>query len=92
MKGMSNAMLEAMACGLPIITTHCEGVDELINGNGIVVDKGDVNNITEAIRRLAGDTETYTQMSLAARKRANEFSWENTAQKYLDIYKKIIHQ
>ncbi len=36
-EGMSNAMLEAMASGLPIITTRCEGVDELISDNGIVV-------------------------------------------------------
>jgi glycosyltransferase involved in cell wall biosynthesis len=35
-EGMSNAMLEAMGCGLPIVTTRCEGVDELIGDNGIV--------------------------------------------------------
>ena len=36
-EGMSNAMLEAMASGLPIVTTACEGIEELIADNGIVV-------------------------------------------------------
>ena len=35
-EGMSNAMLEAMACGLPIVTTNCEGLIELICDNGII--------------------------------------------------------
>ena len=38
-EGMSNAMLEAAASGLPIITTRCEGVEELVTDNGIVVGK-----------------------------------------------------
>jgi glycosyltransferase involved in cell wall biosynthesis len=89
-EGMSNAMLEAMASGLPIITTHCEGVDELIDGNGLVVDKDDVNKIAEAIIRLAEDTKTYTKMSIAARKRAMLFSWSFAADQYITSYRRIL--
>ena len=65
-EGMSNAMLEAMASGLPIVTTRCEGVEELIAGNGIVVEQVSAEAIAEAIKDLASDGEGYKRMSLAA--------------------------
>ncbi|MHC4185142.1 MAG: glycosyltransferase family 4 protein [Planctomycetota bacterium] len=66
-EGMSNAMLEAMASGLPIITTECEGVEELITDNGIVVEEADSAVIAKAIKGLADDHEHYRQMCVAAR-------------------------
>ena len=49
-EGMSNAMLEAMACGLPIVTTPCEGVEELIDAaTGIVISENDPEAIAGAV-------------------------------------------
>ena len=87
---MSNAMLEEMASGLQIITTRCEGVDELIDANGIVVDKDDVNEIAEAVRKLIEDMETYKQMSIAARKRAKSFNWQHVSHLYMQPYEEIL--
>jgi glycosyltransferase involved in cell wall biosynthesis len=89
-EGMSNAMLEAMASGLPIITTCCEGVEELIGNNGIVVEKDEADEIATAIRKLASDEETYKKMSIAARKRCEQFSWKSVAENYLGCYGSII--
>lgn len=88
-EGMSNAMLEAMASGLPIITTHCEGVDELIGDNGIVIEKAEVSEIATAIKKLADDQETYTKMSVAARTHAEKFTWGRVAEKYLALYERL---
>jgi len=85
-EGMSNAMLEAMASGLPIITTRCEGLEELICDNGIVVEKANANEIAKAIIRLIKNQNTYKKMSLAARKHAEKFSWKNVALKYMQYY------
>jgi glycosyltransferase involved in cell wall biosynthesis len=90
-EGMSNAMLEAMASGLPIITTDCEGVEELIADNGIVVEKAQADQIAAAIKSLADDQRTYTQMSIAARKQAEKFSWKNVASQYLDCYNRTLN-
>ena len=89
-EGMSNAMLEAMASGLPIITTRCEGVEELIKDNGIVVDSPQPEEIAKAIKNLADDRQAYSQMSAAARKQAEKFSWDNVALSYIEQYRKIL--
>jgi glycosyltransferase involved in cell wall biosynthesis len=89
-EGMSNAMLEAMASGLPIITTRCEGVDELIADNGIVVDRAEPEQTADVIRKLAAKPETRKSLSIAARKRAEKFSWDDVASSYLELYHKVL--
>jgi len=88
-EGMSNAMLEAMASGLPIVTTRCEGVEELIKDNGIIVDKAQADQIAKAIKRLAEAAESRKEISVAARKQAEKFSWPQVAEQYLSCYNKI---
>lgn len=89
-EGMSNAMLEAMASGLPIVTTRCEGLAELIDGNGIIVEQESIEDIAKAIKQLVDNPELRKQMSTAARKHAEKFDWANVAQRYIKQYRKII--
>jgi len=88
-EGMSNAMLEAMASGLPIITTRCEGVDELIADNGIVVEQAAPEAIADEIKKLADDKTGYELMCKAARKKAEQFGWAHIAEQYLRYYRNI---
>ncbi len=85
-EGMSNAMLEAMASGLPIVTTRCEGVDELISSNGVIVDDATSNSLATAVRKLADDRPMLRTMSVAARTKAETFGWDTVARRYLDLY------
>jgi len=89
-EGMSNAMLEAMASGLPIVTTRCEGLAELIDGNGLIVEQDSAEEIAKAVKRLADDYKLYKRMSTAARKQAEKFDWANVASSYIEQYRKII--
>jgi glycosyltransferase involved in cell wall biosynthesis len=89
-EGMSNAMLEAMASGLPIITTRCEGVEELIKDNGFIVENAKGDEIATAIKKMADDRKRYQQMSLAARKQAMLFSWSAVADQYVQRYQKVL--
>ncbi len=88
-EGMSNAMLEAMASGLPIITTRCEGLEELIADNGLVVEPANAEAIAKAVKKLADDRQLRRQMSLAARRRAEQFSWSRAAEQYLALYERL---
>jgi glycosyltransferase involved in cell wall biosynthesis len=90
-EGMSNAMLEAMASGLPLITTRCEGVDELIADNGIIVNNANAREITDAARKLADDRQLYKKMAIAAKRQAQKFTWNKVASKYIELYHKILN-
>ena len=88
-EGMSNAMLEAMASALPIITTRCEGLKELITDNGIIIDNSDAETIANAVETLCNDPELYCNMSISARERAEKFQWSNMAMQYIDRYQEV---
>ena len=88
-EGMSNAMLEAMASGLPIVTTRCEGVEELIADNGVVVENAQPEALAAAIRKLAEDWAVLKAMSVAARRKAESLGWDNVADSYLRLYAKV---
>ena len=91
-EGMSNAMLEAMACGLPIITTRCEGTEELIKDNGIIIDDSDFEKFAKEIIQLLNHRKKYEQMSKAARNQAALFSWRTVAEQYIEYYEKIANK
>ena len=88
-EGMSNAMLEAMGSGLPIITTRCEGVEELIADNGVIVEDANAEEIAGAIRALADNRQVRQDMAVAARSRAEQFTWSRVADEYLGLYEKL---
>jgi glycosyltransferase involved in cell wall biosynthesis len=89
-EGMSNAMLEAMASGLPIVTTYCEGTLELIADNGIVVRQADPFAFANAVKHLAANKERMAAMAVAARRRAEAFSWPAVASQYVDLYQEVL--
>tara|TARA_Y100000034_G_scaffold130601_1_gene189419 strand:- start:1539 stop:2651 length:1113 start_codon:yes stop_codon:yes gene_type:complete len=87
-EGMSNTILEAIASGLPIITTDTGGSTELIKGNGIIVNKKNSEEIKEAILKLYNDKDLIKEMSKKSRKRAEELDWKKVAKNYYNYYKK----
>ena len=85
-EGMSNALLEAMACGLPVIATDTGGCRELIKGNGFIVKKGDVPGLKRAIEKLFDSPELIETMSKTSRELAERMSWGNVAVAYYKVY------
>ncbi len=90
-EGMSNAMLEAMACGLPLIATDTGGTKELLTGgqNGLIVKMEDNEDLAEKIEKLILDKMLCEKMGQESRRRAEKLSWANIAQQYYELYKKI---
>jgi glycosyltransferase involved in cell wall biosynthesis len=89
-EGMSNAMVESIASGLPIITTRCEGVEELISDNGIVVGTDSAETLARAIGALADNQQQYNMMCVAARHRAGKFSWQAVTEEYINLYHRVL--
>ncbi|MFA5054957.1 MAG: glycosyltransferase family 4 protein [Dehalococcoidia bacterium] len=88
-EGMSNTVLEAMACGLPIITTDTGGTRELIKDNGIVLSEVSGAAIADAVLRLMTDDKARREMGRKSRELAEGLSWEKVAESYLRMYETI---
>jgi len=90
-EGMSNSLLEAMASGLPIITTDTGGTAELVDeSNGIIVEKKDSQEIAHALSRLYHNRELTERMGQSSRRKAEKLSWTQMAESYLELYEKIL--
>jgi phosphatidyl-myo-inositol dimannoside synthase len=90
-EGMSVALLEAMASGLAVVATPNAGTPELIDPevNGLVLDWGDVDRLAVHLRRLAQDRTLVRRMGEASRRRAEEFSWDGSALRYIELLKRL---
>lgn len=89
-EGMSNAMLEAMASGLPVITTPCEGTAELVGDNGIILPSADVAVFVKVVKQIIENKTGYAKMANASRQKSIQLSWATTASAYVEMYKEII--
>jgi glycosyltransferase involved in cell wall biosynthesis len=92
-EGMPNAMLEAMASGLPVVASDISGNQELVleGQTGFLVPSESPAELRQALMRLMGDEELCCRMGAAGRKMAESaYSWENTAAKYLEIARRAL--
>lgn len=89
LEGMSNTILEAMACGLPVVATNVGGNPELVKDGvtGWVFPAGHATELANRLEQLGQDGGLRVRFGRAARERAlNEFSLEAMIRRYEDLY------
>jgi glycosyltransferase involved in cell wall biosynthesis len=88
-ENFSNAVLEAMAHGLPIIATRVGYVQDLIttSGAGVTVPLGDTGAMADAIRDMALEPSRREGYSERGREFAAQFAWPNIAEKLVSLYR-----
>lgn len=92
-EGIPNAMLEAMASGLPVVATHHGGIPEVIQdgGNGLLCAERDAPAVAEALLRLAGATPLYARLSENASSSVRaQFSAERQIAAIEEIYREAV--
>lgn len=91
-EGMSNVLMEAMALGLPCVSTPVGGVDELLRDgeSGLVVPAAEPAPIAAAVARLMDDPELARRLGAAARERmAREFSLAANVRRFESLYERL---
>jgi len=88
-EGMSNALLEAMACGLPVIVTNVGGTHELVTEgeNGFIFQVGDKDQLSNIIKNIAKEPHILKEMGIKSRVRAEVLNWQNVVNEYYTIFK-----
>lgn len=75
-----------MAAGLPIISTNVGGVADIITDNGILVEPGNRNQLSEAMALVINDKTLWTGFSVAAIENVKKYDIKYAARKYEKLY------
>ena len=89
-EGFGLPVLEAMACGTPVITSNVSSMPEVAGDAGMLVPPQDVEALAGAIQRLLGDAELRQDLSRRGMARAREFTWRRAAEATLGVYCKVL--
>ena len=94
-EGLPGSILEAMAAGVPIISTPVGGIPEAVleNRNGFLIDPGDIEGLSNKLRVLCGDKELREKMGAESRNIIKEkFDIEKIVSYLIDLYQKVVAQ
>ncbi len=94
-EGMPTVVLEAMACGRPVIATEVSGSIDLVDHkiNGLLVPPHQPKALMEAVMCLFNDRELAQRLGAAGRKKVCElYSWKKVGDQYLNAYRDICNQ
>jgi len=82
-------LLEAMACGTPVITSNTSSMPEIGGRNAILINPENPDEIAQMMIKLEEDGDFYNQQKDLGLKRAKLFSWRQTAEQLFDIYERV---
>lgn len=89
-EGFGLPVLEAMASGIPVLTSNISSLPEVAGDAAITVDPYDVDAITDGLERIILDTDLRSDLIQKGLARANEFTWEKSARQLLGIYQHLL--
>ncbi|MBW4425197.1 MAG: glycosyltransferase family 4 protein [Nostoc desertorum CM1-VF14] len=90
-EGFGLTVLEAMACGTPVITSNVSSLPEVVGDAGIMIDPNCPQAIADAVIELYKNATLYKSSIEKGLARAKLFSWQNTAEQVATVYEKILH-
>ena len=88
-EGSAGVTYEALACGVPVITTKAAGSVVRDGIDGFIVPEGDADALADKIQLLVEDRSLRNQMAVSAKERAKDFTWDKYGQRLLSFFQSI---
>ena len=91
-EGFGLPVLEAMACGCPVVASRSSAIPEVVGDAGLLFDPMSVEEIAGKIRMVLDDLGLRQKMARQGLDRAQLFSWEGAARKVIGLYQSLLEQ
>ncbi len=88
-EGFGLPLVEAMACGTPVVAARCASIPEVVGDAGPLLDPDDVEGFARTIAALVDDPSAAAAARQRSRARAHAFSWQRTASATLRVYEQL---
>lgn len=88
-EGFGFPLLEAMKCGVPVVTSNISSMPEIVGDAGLLVDPYNEYEIAEAIAKVLSDGDLRTKLKTKGMERAKKFTWEETVKKTIGVYREV---
>jgi glycosyltransferase involved in cell wall biosynthesis len=88
-EGFGLPILEAMACGTPVVASRASCLPEVAEGAALLIEPTSVEGLTSALEQVISDPALHARLVEQGRERAAEYSWRRAAEGLLDVYRKV---
>lgn len=89
-EGFGFPLLEAMACGVPIIASNCSSIPEVLNGAGELFDNSSVDDLYMKVKNMFENEDYRNTSIIQGFNRAKDFSWEKHVTELYNVYKRMM--
>lgn len=89
-EGFGLPVLEAMACGTPVVVSNVSSLPEVAGDAALMIRPSDVGDMTDTLRRVMTDAKLRECLRRRGMERASMFTWEAAAAKHVEVYRRVL--
>ena len=87
MEQFGRVLIEAMACGVPVVASEVSSLPEVVGDTGLLINPYDDEALAQAILKIITNADIRQQLSLKAQARSMEFTWGKCARQTVEVYR-----